>query len=105
MAKKTPLPAPAPAPKVASAAMPASAAKPARAPSPSGTWPVALAVAAASGTDGGVGLQHLLEEAGFAEKPAMTVIVKRPRLAAGERGRINDPYVDDVLDALRALCA
>ena len=68
----------------------------------SGTWPVELAVSAAAGqTDGGLGLQHLIEEAGFAKKPEMTIIVKRPRVAA----RINDPYVDDVLDALRALCA
>jgi hypothetical protein len=72
----------------------------------SGTWPVALAATAAAGqTDGGERLYHLLEEAGFAKKPEMTVIVKRPRPARSERGRIIDPYVDDVLDALRALCA
>jgi hypothetical protein len=72
---------------------------------PSGTWPVTLVAMAAEGrTDGGVGLQHLLEEAGFAEKPSMKIIVKRPR-AKTERGQLLDPYVDDVLDALRALCA
>lgn len=71
----------------------------------SGTWPVALVSMAAAGrTDGGVGLQSLLQEAGFAEKPAMSIIVKRARPKA-EKGRLNDPYVDDVLDALRALCA
>ena len=71
----------------------------------SGTWPVTLvAMAAAGRTDGGVGLQSLLQEAGFAEKPAMSIIVKRTRPKA-EKGRLNDPYVDDVLDALRALCA
>jgi hypothetical protein len=69
----------------------------------SGSWPVVLA-AAAGRTDGGVELQHLLEEAGFAEKPAMSIIVKRPRPAL-ERGRPVDPAVDDVLDALRAMCA
>ena len=72
---------------------------------PSGTWPVALAMAAAGREDGGVGINHLLAEAGFAEKPAMTVIVKRPARARAERGGLVDPYVDDVLDALRALCA
>lgn len=72
---------------------------------PSGSWPVVLVTAAAAGqTDGGAGLQHLLEEAGFAEKPAMSIIIKRPRPRL-ERGRPVDPYVDDVLDALRALCA
>jgi hypothetical protein len=66
---------------------------------PSGAWPVTLVAMAAEGrTDGGVGLQHLLQEAGFAEKPEMSIIVKRPRPNL-------DPYVDDVLDALRALCA
>lgn len=71
----------------------------------SGTWPVTLvAMAAAGRTDGGVGLQSLLQEAGFAEKPSMSIIVKRARPKA-EKGRVNDPYVDDVLDALRALCA
>ena len=68
-------------------------------------------MAAAGRTDGGIGLQHLLEEAGFSAKPAMTIIVKRPPrkqdwTRAPERGRpsIMDPYVDDVLDALRSLC-
>lgn len=76
-----------------------------RSEKPSGSWPVVLVAAAAAGrTDGGVGLQHLLEEAGFAEKPAMSIIVKRPRPRL-DRGRPVDPYVDDVLDALRALCA
>jgi len=71
----------------------------------SGTWPVTLvAMAAAGREDGGVGLQSLLQEAGFAEKPAMSIIVKRTRPRA-EKGRPNDPYVDDVLDALRAMCA
>jgi hypothetical protein len=71
----------------------------------SGTWPVTLVSMAAAGrTDGGVGLQSLLQEAGFAEKPAMSIIVKRTR-PRSEKGRVNDPYVDDVLDALRALCA
>jgi hypothetical protein len=78
---------------------------PARSEKPSGSWPVVLSAAAAAGrTDGGVGLQHHLEEAGFAEKPAMSIIVKRPRPRL-DRGRPVDPYVDDVLDALRALCA
>ena len=64
-------------------------------------------MAAAGRTDGGIGRQHLLEEAGFSAKPAMTIIVKRPRPARTERGRpsIMDPYVDDVLDALRSLCS
>jgi hypothetical protein len=61
-------------------------------------------MAAAGRADGGVGLQHLLEEAGFGEKPAMSIIVKRARPTTDE-GRPVDPYVDDVLDALRALCA
>jgi hypothetical protein len=61
-------------------------------------------MAAAGRTDGGVGLQHLIEEAGFAEKPAMSIIVKRPRPRT-DSGELVDPYVDDVLDALRALCA
>ena len=79
--------------------------RPAPSETPSGTWPVSLvAMAAAGRADNGVGLQHLLEEAGFAEKPAMSIIVKRPRPRA-ESGQLNDPYVDDVLDALRALCA
>ncbi len=70
----------------------------------SGTWPVTLVSMAAAGrTDGGVGLQSLLQEAGFAEKPAMSIIVKRSRPRAEKS--INDPYVDDVLDALRAMCA
>ena len=86
--------------------MPKRTRKPAPTEKSSGTWPVSLvAMAAAGRTDGGVGLQHLLEEAGFAEKPAMSIIVKRPPRAAAERGRVVDPYVDDVLDALRALCA
>jgi hypothetical protein len=71
----------------------------------SGTWPVTLvAMAAAGRSDGGVGLQSLLQEAGFAQKPAMSIIVKRSRPRM-DRGRIVDPYVDDVLDALRAMCA
>lgn len=74
-----------------------------RTPKSSGTWPVALA-AAAGRADGGAGLQQLVQDAGFADEPAMTLIVKRPRPRA-EKGRIIDPYVDDVLDALRALCA
>lgn len=70
----------------------------------SGTWPVTLvAMAAAGRSDGGIGLQHLLQEAGFAEKPAMSIIVKRARPRT-DRG-VLDPYVDDVLDALRSLCA
>lgn len=76
---------------------------------PKGPWSTVLvAMAAAGRSDGGIGLQHLLEAAGFSEKPAMTIIVKRPRPARSlERGRpsIVDPYVDDVLDALRALCS
>lgn len=76
-----------------------------RTPQSSGTWPIALAATAAAGrADGGVGLQQLVHDAGFADEPAMTLIVKRPRPRA-EKGRIVDPYVDDVLDALRALCA
>ena len=54
---------------------------------------------------GGMGLQHLLQEAGFAEKPEMSIIVKRPARPTSARGQVSDPYVDDVLDALRALCA
>ena len=74
--------------------------KPPRKQPPRGPWPTVLVEMAAAGrTDGGLGLYHLLEEAGFAKKPAMTIIVKRPR------SRALDPYVDDVLDALRALCA
>jgi len=80
--------------------------KPASSKHPSsGKWPVTLVAMAAEGrTDGGIGLQHLLEEAGFAEKPSMSIIIKRPQRAK-ERGQIHDPYIDDVLDALRALCA
>ncbi len=71
----------------------------------SGTWPVALVTAAAAGrADGGAGLNHVLEEAGFAKKPAMSIIVKRPRTVL-DKGIPIDPAVDDVLDALRALCA
>ena len=81
-----------------------------------GPWPTVLVEMAAVGReDGGSGLQHLLEQAGFAEKPAMSIIVKRAprprlmeRLGRGSSGRereITDPYVDDVLDALRSLCA
>lgn len=71
----------------------------------SGTWPVTLvAMAAAGRSDNGVGLQHLAQEAGFAEKPAMTIIIKRTRPRA-EAGKFVDPYVDDVLDALRSMCA
>jgi len=67
---------------------------------PRGPWPTVLVEMAAAGReDGGVGLHHLLRQAGFSEKPAMTIIVKRPR------ARLVDPHVDDVLDALRALCA
>ena len=71
---------------------------------PQGPWPVVLvAMAAAGRTDGGVGLQHLLQDAGFAQKPAMSIIVKKPRPRM-DRGAFLDPMVDDVLDALRALC-
>ncbi|MDB5220170.1 MAG: hypothetical protein JWO86_8097 [Myxococcaceae bacterium] len=74
----------------------------ARTKTPHGPWPVVLvAMAAAGRADGGMGLQHLLQDAGFAEKPAMSIIVKRPR---ARTGAIIDPLVDDVLDALRALC-
>lgn len=67
---------------------------------PRGPWPTVLVEMAAAGReDGGLGLHHLLRQAGFSEKPAMTIIVKRPRT------RLVDPHVDDVLDALRALCA
>ena len=70
-----------------------------------GPWPVVLvAMAAAGRADGGIGLQHLLEDAGFAKKPAMSIIVKRPRPRM-DRGVFVDPCVDDVLDALRALCS
>ena len=66
----------------------------------SGMWPAVLvAMAAANRTDGGVGLQHLAQKAGFADEPAMTIVVKRPR------AKLVDPYVEDVLDALRSLCA
>ena len=68
---------------------------------PRGPWPTALMEMAAAGRDdGGLGLHHLAQQAGFSEKPAMTIIVKRP-----PRARAVDPQVDDVLDALRALCA
>ena len=70
-------------------------------PRPKGPWPAALVeMAAAARDDGGVGLQQALHKAGFSEKPSMTIIVKRP-----PRARAYDPAVDDVLDALRALCA
>jgi len=76
----------------------------ARTKKPQGPWPVVLvAMAAAGRADGGVGLQHLLEDAGFAQKPAMSIIVKKPRPRM-DRGAFLDPCVDDVLDALRALC-
>lgn len=71
----------------------------------SGSWPVVLVAAAAAGrTDGGLELQHVLVEAGFAEKPSMKIVIKRPP-ARYVGGRPVDPCVDDVLDALRALCA
>jgi len=74
--------------------------KSARTKPPRGSWPTVLVeMAAANRDDGGLGLHHLLEEAGFAQKPAMTIIVKRPR------AQLVDPHVDDVLEALRALCA
>lgn len=74
-----------------------------RAKPQSGSWPIDLVAMAAAGRgDGGVGLQQLLQDAGFAEKPAMSIVVKRPARPRTERV---DPYVDDVLDALRALCA
>lgn len=67
---------------------------------PKGPWlTVLVSMAAAGRTDGGVGLHHLLADAGFTKEPAMTIIVKRPGAKA------LDPYVDDVLEALRALCA
>ncbi len=72
----------------------------------SGTWPVALVAMAAEGRDDdGEGMKSLLVGAGFGKKPAMSIIVKRPPRARSERSGITDPYVDDVLDALRALCA
>ncbi len=72
--------------------------KPARKPRTRGPWPTKLVEMAAAGrTDGNLGLHDLLEEAGFSQKPAMTIIVKRPGT------RTLDPYVEDVLDALRAL--
>lgn len=70
----------------------------------SGPWPAVLVAMAAAGRgDGGIGLQHLLQDAGFAQKPAMSIIVKKPRPRM-DRGAFLDPMVDDVLDALRALC-
>jgi hypothetical protein len=54
-------------------------------------------VAAAARADGGQGLQQVLEEAGYSTPPSMSIIIKRTR--------VRDPQVDDVLDALRALCA
>ena len=69
-----------------------------------GPWPAVLVAMAAAGRgDGGVGLQHLLQNAGFAQKPAMSIVVKKPRPRM-DRGAFLDPMVDDVLDALRALC-
>jgi hypothetical protein len=63
-----------------------------------GPWPADLVdVAAASRSDGGQGLHQVLEEAGYSTPPSMTIIIKRTRA--------RDPQVDDVLDALRALCA
>lgn len=56
-------------------------------------------VAAESREDGGLGLLQLLQEAGFASRPVVTFIVKRARPSTF------DPLVDDVLDALSALCA
>ena len=71
---------------------------------PQGPWPVLLVAMAAAGRgDGGIGLQHLLEDAGFTKKPAMSIIVKKPRPPMDD-GTFVDPCVDDVLDALRALC-
>ena len=67
---------------------------------PSGVWPAVLVeMAAANRNDGGVGLQHLAQRAGFADEPTVTIVVKRPR------AKLIDPYVEDVLDALRSLCA
>jgi hypothetical protein len=71
----------------------------------SGSWPVVLVAAAAAGqTDGGAELHQLLEDAGFAEKPHMSIVIKRPPPRM-HQGKPLDPSVDDVLDALRALCA
>jgi hypothetical protein len=61
-------------------------------------------MAAAGREDGGVGLQQLVQDAGFSEKPAMSIIVKRPRVLT-DNGKPVDPSVHDVLDALRAMCA
>ena len=72
----------------------------AKALTPSGVWPAVLVeMAAVNRNDGGVGLQHLAQRAGFADEPAMSIIVKRPR------AKLVDPHVEDVLDALRSLCA
>ena len=79
--------------------------RPALSKTTSGTWPVSLVAMAAVGRDdGGVGLQQLVHDAGFAEKPSMSIIVKRPKPKT-DRGAVVDPWVDDVLDAIRALCA
>ncbi|MDB4943553.1 MAG: hypothetical protein JWP97_3087 [Labilithrix sp.] len=70
-------------------------------PVPREPWTrVLVEMAAVSRKDGGVGLHALAERAGLAHEPSMTVIVKRP-----PRARLLDPHVEDVLDALRALCA
>ncbi len=63
-------------------------------------WPSLLVkMAATARTDGGRGLCQLLDQEGFSSKPMMTVLVKRARPPA------SDPVIDDVLDALSALCA
>jgi hypothetical protein len=72
----------------------------------SGTWPVFLVAAAAVGrADGGAGLQTLVHEAGFATKPLMSIVVRRSPPRVDIDGRPMDPLVDDVINALRSLCA
>lgn len=60
---------------------------------------VLVEMAAANRNDGGSGLHRLALKAGFSHEPSMSIVVKRPR------AKLVDPYVEDVLDALRSLCA
>ncbi len=61
-------------------------------------------MAAQGRDDGGIGLHHLLKKAGYTRTPAMSIIIKRQRVSRDGTG-YDDPAVDDVLDALRSLCA
>lgn len=70
-------------------------------PVPRGPWTsVLVEMAAANRDDGGAGLQQFAQRTGLTHDPHVTIIVKRP-----QRAKMVDPHVEDVLDALRALCA